>query len=94
MLRLLDDHLSTRECLVAGRYTVADVAVYAYSHVAHEAGIDMEPYPNVRAWFARVAEQPGYMNDVAAVRRERRARRRPLDLRMTAYDDCDFTCSM
>ena len=46
-------------------YTVADVAVYAYSHVAHEAGIDTEPYPNVRAWFARVAERPGYMNDVA-----------------------------
>ncbi len=65
VLRLLDDHLSTREFLVAGRYTVADVAVYAYSHVAHEAGIDTEPYPNVRAWFARVAEQPGYMNDVA-----------------------------
>ena len=65
VLRLLDDHLSTREFLVAGRYTVTDVAVYAYSHVAHEAGIDTEPYPNVRAWFARVAEQPGYMNDVA-----------------------------
>jgi glutathione S-transferase len=64
VLRLLDDHLATRDFLVGGRYTIADIAVYGYSHVAHEAGIDMEPYANVRAWFARVAGQPGYMNDV------------------------------
>ena len=68
VLRLIDDHLGTREFLVAERYTIADVAVYAYSHVAHEAGIDMEPYANVRAWFARVAEQPGHMNDVEPYR--------------------------
>jgi glutathione S-transferase len=64
VLRLLDNHLATRDFFVAGTYAIADVAVYGYSHVAHEAGIDMEPYANVRAWFARVAEQPGYMNDV------------------------------
>ena len=64
VLRLLDDHLATREFLVAGRYTVADVAVYGYSHLANEAGVDMGPYANVRAWFARVESQPGYMNDV------------------------------
>jgi glutathione S-transferase len=63
-LRLLDDHLGTSDFLVAGRYTVADVAVYGYSHRAHEAGIDLEPYTNVRAWFARVEQQPGYVEDV------------------------------
>jgi glutathione S-transferase len=38
--------------------------VYGYSHLAHEAGIDMEPYSNLRAWFARVEQQPGYVEDV------------------------------
>jgi glutathione S-transferase len=38
--------------------------VYAYSHLAREAGIAMSPYGNVRAWFARVEAQPGYMEDV------------------------------
>lgn len=64
VLRLLDDHLATRPFFVADRYTVADIAVYGYSHLAHEAGIDMEPFENVRAWFARVEGQPGYMEDV------------------------------
>ena len=64
VLRLLDDHLATREFFVGDRYTVADIAIYGYSHLAHEAGIDMQPYPHVRAWFARVEQQPGYMEDV------------------------------
>ena len=64
MLQLLDDHLATRDFFVGDRYTIADIAIYGYSHAAHEAGIDMEPYANVRGWFARVTEQPGYMNDV------------------------------
>ena len=64
VLRLLDGHLAAHEFLAADRYTVADIAVYAYTHLAHEAGIDVEPFPNVRAWFARVEAQPGYMEDV------------------------------
>lgn len=64
VLRLLDDHLATREFLVGGRYTIADIAVYGYTHLAHEAGIDMEPYEHLRGWFARVEEQPGYVEDV------------------------------
>jgi glutathione S-transferase len=64
VLRLLDAHLATREFFVGDRYTVADIAVYGYTHLAHEAGIDMEPYPHDRAWFARVEGQPGYMEDV------------------------------
>ena len=64
VLRLLDDHLATREFFVGGRFTIADIAVYGYSHLAHEAGIDMEPYANVRAWFERVEGQPGYIEDV------------------------------
>jgi glutathione S-transferase len=63
VLRLLDDHLDDRDYLVA-RYTIADIAVYGYTHLAHEAGIDMQPYPNVRAWFERVESQPGFIEDV------------------------------
>jgi glutathione S-transferase len=64
VLRLLDDHLATREFFVGGRYTIADIAVYGYTHLAHEAGIEFEPYWNLRAWFERVEQQPGYMEDV------------------------------
>jgi glutathione S-transferase len=64
VLRLLDDHLGDREFFVDDRYTIADIAIYGYSHVAHEAGIDMEPYSHLNAWFARVETQPGYMEDV------------------------------
>ena len=64
VLRLLDEHLGTRDFFVGGRYTIADVAIYGYSHLAHEAGIDTRPYPNLRAWFERVEQQPGYIEDV------------------------------
>ena len=65
VLRILDDHLATRDFFVGGRYTIADMAVYGYSHLAHEAGIDLEPYASLRAWFERVERQPGYVEDVA-----------------------------
>jgi glutathione S-transferase len=64
VLRLLDCHLATHDFFVGERYTVADTAVYGYSHRAGEAGIDLEPYPHVRAWFKRVEQQPGYIEDV------------------------------
>lgn len=49
---------------VGDRYSVADIAIYGYSHLAHEAGIDMQPFAHVCDWFARVEQQPGYMEDV------------------------------
>jgi glutathione S-transferase len=64
VLRLLDDHLATREFFVGGRYTIADIAIYGYTHLAPEAGIDLEPDENLRAWFDRVEQQPGYIEDV------------------------------
>ena len=64
-LRLLDQHLEAQPFLVGGTYTIADIATYAYTHVAPEAGLDLLPYPAVRAWLGRVEEQPGYMNDLA-----------------------------
>lgn len=63
-LRLLDEHLVGRSFLLGQNYTVADIAVYVYSHVAHEAGIAMGDYRAVQAWLARIRAQPGYMNDL------------------------------
>jgi len=60
-LRALERHLSDRTFLVAERYTIADIALYAYTHVAHEGGFDLGDHPAVRAWLQRVAAQPGHV---------------------------------
>jgi glutathione S-transferase len=65
VLQALDDHLASRDFLVGRGYTIADIAVYGYTHRAGEAGLELEPYPNVRAWLACVEAQPGYVEDVA-----------------------------
>jgi glutathione S-transferase len=57
----LDSHLAGHEFLVAGRYTIADIAIYAYTHVAHEGGFDLGGYPAVQGWLERVAAQPGHV---------------------------------
>jgi len=57
----MERHLATREFLVGSAYSVADIALYAYTHVSHEAGIDLAGYPGIRAWLARVADQPGHV---------------------------------
>jgi glutathione S-transferase len=44
---------------VGDRYSIADIALYAYMHVAHEGGFDLSDRPNVSAWLARVANQTG-----------------------------------
>ena len=60
-LAVMDQHLKSRGFFVADRYTIADIALYAYTHVAHEGGHDLTPYPNVRSWLGRVAARPGYV---------------------------------
>jgi glutathione S-transferase len=60
-LAVMDEHLRSRRFFVAERYTIADVALYAYTHVAPEGGHDLAPYVNVRSWLARVAAQPRYV---------------------------------
>jgi glutathione S-transferase len=59
-----EGHLSSHEFFVADRYTVADIALYGYLQVAHEAGVEMEAFPNVRAWLDRVREQPDHVADL------------------------------
>ena len=63
-LAALERGLAGKEFVVAGRYTVADCALYAYTRVAHEAGYDMAAYPRVAAWLERVAATPGAIDDL------------------------------
>jgi glutathione S-transferase len=60
-LAAMEHHLDSREFFVAERYTIADIALYAYTHVAPEGGFALDPYPSVRAWLERVASQPGHI---------------------------------
>ena len=60
-LAAMDRHLDGREFLVGDRLTLADLAHYAYTHVAHEGGFDVGQYPAVTAWLERVAAVPGHV---------------------------------
>ncbi len=60
-LGVMEQALREREFLVVGRYTIADIALYAYTHVAHEGGFDLGPYPSLRAWLERTRGQPGHI---------------------------------
>ncbi len=60
-LAVMETHLSGHGYFVGETYGLADIALYAYTHVAHEAHFDLTPYRAVRAWIDRVANQPGYL---------------------------------
>jgi glutathione S-transferase len=60
-LAVMEQQLRTRRFFVGERYTVADIALYAYTHVAGEAGFDLAPYGAVRAWIQRVAAEPRHL---------------------------------
>jgi glutathione S-transferase len=57
----MERHLARRSYFAAERYTIADIALFAYTHVAHEGGFDLAPHPGVRAWIARVQARPGHI---------------------------------
>jgi glutathione S-transferase len=60
-LAALEEHLAGRDWLVGDGYSIADISLYAYTHVAGEGGFDLDPYPSVRAWLERVAVTPGHI---------------------------------
>jgi glutathione S-transferase len=60
-LGVMEAHLARQPFLVDGRYTIADIALYAYTHVADACDFNLAPYPAVRAWLARVAAEPGHV---------------------------------
>jgi len=61
VLRTLERHLDGRSYVVGDSLTLADIALYGYTHVAEEGGFELEPYPAVRAWLERVASEPGHV---------------------------------
>jgi len=60
-LNVMETQLKGRRFFVAECYSIADIALYAYTHVAHEAQLDLAPYPKVRGWLERVAGQPRHV---------------------------------
>ena len=64
-LAIMDRHLHDHEYFVGGRYSIADIALYAYTHVAPEGGFELEPYPAIREWLTRVMAQPGHVGITA-----------------------------
>jgi glutathione S-transferase len=60
-LGVMERHLAEHDFLVGGAYSVADIALYAYTHVAHEGGFELGPLPAVRAWLERVRGQPRHV---------------------------------
>jgi glutathione S-transferase len=60
-LGVMEAHLKNNRFFVGDRYSIADIALYAYTHVAHEAQLDLTPFAALRAWLGRVAAQPRYI---------------------------------
>ena len=60
-LGVMEEHLERNDYFVGGRYSVADISLYAYTHVAGEGGFDLGGYPAILAWLERVSSQPGYI---------------------------------
>ena len=59
-LGVMEKHLARHDLFAANTYTIADITLYAYTHVAHLCDYDLSLFPAVRAWLARVADQPGH----------------------------------
>jgi glutathione S-transferase len=60
-LRVMENHLKRNRYFAAGRYTIADIALYAYTHLAHLAEYDLATFPAIREWLARIADEPGHI---------------------------------
>jgi glutathione S-transferase len=60
-LALMERRLAGHDYLVDGGFSIADISLYAYTHVAEEGGFSLEPYPAIRRWITRVQNIPGFM---------------------------------
>ncbi len=61
-LRIMENHLTSHYFFVGKRYTIADMGLFAYTHVANEGGFDLTQFPAIQAWIERVKAQPGYIS--------------------------------
>jgi glutathione S-transferase len=70
-LGVMEKHLVLHDYFAADRYTIADIALYAYTHVAEQCDYDLQSFPAIRAWLNRVERQPGHvpmtLNPLAAM---------------------------
>jgi glutathione S-transferase len=66
-LKVLEAHLAENDFLVGGRYTLADLALFGYVHVAGEGGLEMSRFPAVQRWLHRVTQQPRFMDDLEPI---------------------------
>ncbi len=60
-LKVMEKQLQATPYLVGEQFSIADIALYAYTHVAHEGGFDLSAYPGIQAWLERVSQQKGYV---------------------------------
>ena len=60
-LGVMERHLETHDFFAAGRYSIADVALYAYTHVAEDGEFDLSDFKGINAWMKRVRAQPGHV---------------------------------
>jgi glutathione S-transferase len=60
-LRILDEQFSARPFIVGDGYTIADISIFAYAHLANEAGLSTADLPNFRAWIDRIRSAPGFL---------------------------------
>jgi glutathione S-transferase len=60
-LKIMETHLSKNDFFV-GDYTIADIALFAYTHVAHEGGFPLDDFPKIRAWIERIKAQPRFIS--------------------------------
>jgi len=60
-LQVMEKRLSQYDYLVGDNYSVADISLYAYTHVADEGGFDLADYPGIRRWINRIAQQPNHI---------------------------------
>jgi glutathione S-transferase len=60
-LKLMDEHLTGRRFIVGDTLTLADICLYAYTHIAEGGGFDLTAYPALQAWFAAIEAEPGYV---------------------------------
>jgi glutathione S-transferase len=61
-LKVMENHLESHNFFVGERYTIADISLFAYTHVADEGGFDLTQFPAIQAWIERVKAQPHYIS--------------------------------
>jgi len=64
-LQVMDNHLKTNDYFAAGQLTIADIALYGYTHVAEQCDFDLATFPSIRRWLRRIEQEPGFVTMAA-----------------------------